>query len=205
MGTAVSSASKRVLDFSTRKAIVCVPGIGINLAPRGFTQVTSGLRAKRSFSMAEVNETVGAGLAAYYEYVASHLHKWVDPLSNEQFWRKPYPYGNSVGHLVLHLTGNLNYYIGARVAETGYVRDRDREFTDLQPPPKEEALRAFDRTIAMVVATIRKQGAADWGKPYTADREPEAADRFQIFVRCAGHAYHHVGQIVYLTRELARS
>ncbi len=205
MGTAVSSASKRVLDFSTRKAIVGVPGDGINPAARGFTQVTSGLRAKRSFSMAEVNETVGAGLAAYYEYVASHLHKWVDPLSNEQFWRKPYPYGNSVGHLVSHLTGNLNYYIGARVAETGYVRDRDREFTDPQPPPKEEALRAFDRTIAMVVATIRKQGAADWGKPYTADREPEAADRFQIFVRCAGHAYHHVGQIVYLTRELART
>jgi len=39
----------------------------------------------------------------------------VDPLSNEQFWPKPYPYGNSIGHLVLHLTGNLNYYIGARV------------------------------------------------------------------------------------------
>ena len=155
--------------------------------------------------MAEVKETVGAGLAVYYEYVASDLHKWVDPLSSEQFWRKPYPYGNSVGHLVLHLTGNLNYYIGARVAETGYVRDRDREFTEKKPPPKEEALRLFDRAIAMVVATIRKQRSEDWGKPYTAEREPEAADRFQIFVRCAGHAYHHVGQIVYLTRELART
>src|SRR5437870_10527990 len=59
-----------------------------------------------------------------------------------------YPYGNSVGHLVLHMTGNLNYYIGARVAGTGYVRDRDREFTDGQPPRKDEALGAFDRTIA---------------------------------------------------------
>ncbi len=167
MGTAVSSASKRVLDFSTRKAIVGVPGIGINLAARGFTQITSGLRAKRTFSVAELNETVGAGLAAYYEYVASHLHKWVDPLSNEQFWRKPYPYGNSVGHLVLHLTGNLNYYIGARVAETGYVRDRDREFTDPQPPPKEEALRAFDRTIAMVELKGGKQRRrdAEWASP----------------------------------------
>jgi uncharacterized damage-inducible protein DinB len=155
--------------------------------------------------MAEISETIGAGLAAYYEYVAVDLHKWVDPLSNQQFWRKPYPYGNSVGHLVLHLTGNLNYYIGARVAGTGYMRDRYSEFTDPQPPPKEEALRAFDRTIAMVVAAIQRQGAEDWGKPYTAEREPEAADRFHIFVRCAGHAYHHVGQIVYLTRELART
>ncbi len=155
--------------------------------------------------MAEMNETVADGLAAYYEYVAAHLHKWVDPLSNEQFWRKPYPYGNSIGHLVLHLTGNLNYYIGARVAETGYVRDREREFTDKQPPSKEEALRALDPTIAMVVTTIRKQRPEDWGKAYTAEREPEARDRMQIFIRCAGHAYHHVGQMVYLTRELART
>jgi uncharacterized damage-inducible protein DinB len=155
--------------------------------------------------MPGLNDTVGAGLAAYYDYIAEQLHKWVDPLSNEQFWRKPYPYGNSAGHLVLHLTGNLNYYIGARLAETRYVRERDREFTERQPPPKDEALLAFDRTIAMVLATIRKQGAEDWGKPYTAEREPEATDRFQIFVRCAGHAYHHVGQMVYLSRELARA
>jgi uncharacterized damage-inducible protein DinB len=155
--------------------------------------------------MPELNDTVSAGLSAYYEYVAAHLHQWVDPLSNEQFWRKPYPYGNSVGHLVLHLTGNLSYYIGARVAETGYVRDRNREFTEQQPPHKDEALRAFDRTMAMVVAAIRKQTAEDWGKAYTAELEPEAEDRFQVFVRCAGHAYHHVGQIVYLSRELARA
>jgi hypothetical protein len=155
--------------------------------------------------MAELNETVADGLASYYEYVAAQVHKWVDPLSNERFWRKPYLYGNSIGHLVLHLTGNLNYYIGACVAETAYVRDREREFTDKQPPSKEEALRAFDGTIAMVVATIRKQTVKDWGKAYTAEREPEARDRMQIFIRCAGHAYHHVGQMVYLTRELART
>src|SRR6266704_6000791 len=156
-------------------------------------------------AVAGLKETVANGLAAYYEYVAEHLHKLVDPLTNEQFWRKPYPYGNSVGHVVLHLTGNLSYYIGTRVAETGYVRDRDREFTEAHPPHKDEALRAFDRTVAIVVATIRKQSEEDWGKAYSAEREAEAKDRFHIFVRCAGHAYHHVGQIVYLSRELART
>jgi uncharacterized damage-inducible protein DinB len=155
--------------------------------------------------MADLSKSVENGLVAYYEYVAEQLHKWVDPVSNEQFWRKPYPYGNSIGHLVLHLTGNLNYYIGARVAETGYVRDRDLEFTESNPPHKDKALKAFDRTIEMVVATIRSQSAEDWSKAYSAEREPEAKERFQIFVRCAGHAYHHVGQIIYLTRELART
>jgi uncharacterized damage-inducible protein DinB len=155
--------------------------------------------------MADLTKSVGTGLAAYYDYIGAQLHKWVDPISNEQFWRKPYPYGNSIGHLVLHLTGNLNYYLGARMAETGYVRDRDREFTEKNPPHKDEALKAFDRALEMVVATIGKQTEADWSKAYSAEREPEAKDRFQIFVRCAGHAYHHVGQIVYLTRELART
>jgi len=150
-----------------------------------------------------LEQTVANGLAAYYQYVGLQLHKWVDSLTNEQFWHKPYPYGNSVGHLVLHLTGNLSYYIGARIAETRYLRDRDREFTEARPPHKDEALRAFDRSLEMVVATIRGQHAEDWGKPYTAEREPEATDRFQILVRSAGHAYHHVGQIVYLSRELA--
>ncbi len=154
--------------------------------------------------MAELTEIVGAGLAEYYEFVGKSLHNWVDGLSDEQFWRKPYPYGNSVGHLVLHLTGNLNYYIGAQISETGYVRDRAREFTDQQPPSKEEVLKAFDRAMAMVAATIRNQRAGDWGKAYTAEREPEAKDRFNILLRSAGHAYHHVGQIIYLTRELAR-
>src|SRR5438046_3779266 len=128
--------------------------------------------------MPVVNETVANGLAAYYEYVAVQLHQWVDPLSNEQFWRKPYVYGNSAGHLLLHMTGNLNYYIGARVGETGYVRDRDREFTEPERKSKAEVLAAFDRTIAMVIETIAKQRANDWQEPYSAVREPEAAERF---------------------------
>jgi len=173
------------------------------MCPQGWGRIEA--EGTRIENLGGLNETVANGLAAYYEYVGQQLHEWVEPLTNEQFWREPYPYGNSVGHLVLHLTGNLSYYVGARIAETGYVRNRDREFSEAQPPHKEEALRAFDRTIAMVVATVRKQGAEDWEKAYTAEREPEARDRFQIFVRCAGHAYHHVGQIVYLSRELART
>jgi DinB superfamily len=107
--------------------------------------------------MADLNDTVASGLADYFEKVCAKLHKWVEPLSEEQFWTNPFPYGNDVGHLVLHLTGNLNYYIGAQIAKTGYVRDRPREFNDPNPPSKEEALNRFDDAIAMVQQTIRAQ------------------------------------------------
>jgi uncharacterized damage-inducible protein DinB len=154
--------------------------------------------------MTTLAETIAADLAAYYEMVREQAHKWVDPLTTEQIWKRPHPCGNSVGHLLLHLTGNLNYYIGARVAGTGYVRDRDREFTESEKKSKEEVLAAFDRAIDMVVETIRKQSDADWLKPYSGEREPEAGERFGILLRCAGHAYHHVGQLIYLSRELKR-
>ena len=154
--------------------------------------------------MGDLAEIIAEDLAAYYEMVRERVHHWAEPLTAEQLWRKPYPYGNSVGHLILHLTGNLNYYIGARIVETGYVRDREREFTEAKPIPKEEVFAAFDRAIAMVVETIRKQKPADWMKEYSAQREPEAKERFNIFLRSAGHAYHHVGQIIYLANELKK-
>ena len=152
--------------------------------------------------MTTLSETIANDLAEYYEMIREQVHHWVDPLSHEQIWKRAYPYGNTVGHLILHLTGNLSYYIGARVAENGYVRDRDREFTESRPIPKDELLSAFDRTITMVVDTIRKQTADDWLKEYSAVREPEAKERFHAFLRCAGHAYHHVGQLIYLAQEL---
>src|ERR1700686_1518151 len=149
--------------------------------------------------MSELTQVIAKDLAAYYEMVREETHRWVDPLSEEQVWQRPFAHGNSVGHLLLHTTGNLNYYIGARVAETGYVRDRDREFTEPEPLPKAEVLAAFDRTIAMVIETKKQQSEKDWLKPYSAVPEPEATEQFAIFLRCAGHAYHHVGQLIYLS------
>jgi uncharacterized damage-inducible protein DinB len=154
--------------------------------------------------MADLAEMIGKDLADYYRMVREQTHQWVDALTDEQLWLRPFAHGNSVGHLLLHMTGNLSYYIGARVAENGYVRDRDREFTEPEHKPKADLLAAFDRAIALVIATIEEQSAEDWQKPYTAVREPEAAERFAIFLRCAGHAYHHVGQLIYLSRELRK-
>jgi uncharacterized damage-inducible protein DinB len=152
----------------------------------------------------DLSQLVASSLAGYYEEVRARLHQWVAPLSIDQLWRKPYPYGNSIGHLLLHLTGNLNYYIGAQIAGTGYVRDRDREFNEPRQLPKEQVLAEFDRAIAMVAATIRQQSAEDFAKPYSAALEPKARDRFTVFLRMAAHAYHHVGQITYLSMEVAR-
>lgn len=155
--------------------------------------------------MSALSESVAAALASEYRNRAAELHKWVDPLSDEQFWRNPFSHGNSVGHLVLHLTGNLNYYVGARIAGTGYIRNRDLEFSETRMHPKADVLRKFDEVIATVIAAIENQTEADWTTLYTAEREPDSKNRVTLFLRCASHLYHHVGQIIYLSRELRKS
>ena len=147
--------------------------------------------------MPELTETIAADLAARYVKLATALRDLAAPLTEEQFWTKPFAFGNSFGHLVLHLTGNLNYYIGAQIAHSGYVRDRPREFTDAAPPSKHEALKQFDETIAMVVHTMQNQTEADWSKPYAATGL-DGHNRFEITLQCATHLHHHIGQMMYL-------
>jgi hypothetical protein len=151
-----------------------------------------------------LNKTVGEGFARRYEELGGKVGELAGTLSEEQFWTKPFAFGNSFGHLVLHLTGNLNYYIGAEIAGTGYVRDRDREFTEAERPRKKEIMQRFDDAVAMVTRAARAQGENDWTKPYTAMREEDADNRFNIFLRCATHLHHHVGQMMYLQMEFTR-
>jgi Protein of unknown function (DUF1572) len=145
-----------------------------------------------------LNETVSSGFAARYEELGARVQELADPLSDQQFWSKPFAFGNSFGHLVLHLTGNLNYYIGAEVAGSGYVRDRDREFSETARPSKDEVMKRFADAIAMVARTARAQSADDWKKFYKAVREDDAENRFNIFLRCATHLHLHIGQMIYL-------
>jgi len=154
--------------------------------------------------MAELNETIASRLAARYMKLAGVVHDMAAPLSDERFWAKPFSFGNSLGHLVLHLTGNLNYYIGAQLASTGYVRDRPKEFAETARPSKEEVMKKFDEAVEMVIRTLRSQSQADWSAPYSAVGA-DAEDRFGIVLACATHLHHHIGQMMYLGFELKKS
>lgn len=153
--------------------------------------------------MADLQSTIASGLTARYKKLAGTVRELAEPLSDDQFWAKPFDFGNSFGHLVLHLTGNLNYYIGAQIAETGYVRDRPLEFSDATRPSKEDVLKKFDQAIGVVLAAINDQTAEDWSKDYTAIRA-DARNRLEMVLICATHLDHHVGQMMYLGFELKR-
>src|ERR1700747_629857 len=104
--------------------------------------------------MSVLHSTLSSVLVDRFAANAARVRELATSLTNAHLWLKPLPFGNIFGHLVLHLTGNLNYYIGAQMANTGYVRERAREFNDPNPPSKEEALKRFDEAVAMVQKSI---------------------------------------------------
>jgi len=57
----------------------------------------------------------------------------------------------------------------------------------------------------MVIATLEAQTAESWSKAYEAENLSDfIKDRFGIFLRCATHFHHHVGQMIYLEKEFSK-
>jgi catechol 2,3-dioxygenase-like lactoylglutathione lyase family enzyme len=154
--------------------------------------------------MTDPTRTIAAAFVQAFRDYSRRVHTLAEGLSDAQFWARPYPYGNSLGHLTLHLTGNLNFYVGREMAGTGYVRDREREFHEADPPSKVETLRRLDEAVDLVVATLERQTADDWAAPFAATGADGTHDRFSMFLRATAHFHHHVGQMIYLAKEHAR-
>jgi hypothetical protein len=151
----------------------------------------------------DMTQVVPTEMARYFKHLADRVEKHLRAVPKDKVYVKPFAYGNSIGHLILHLTGNLNHYIGAEIAKTGYVRNRPLEFTDPNPPPPDVALAKFREAIAMVVATIAAQSPDDWGKPI--DNNQPIHTRFGMFLVCLSHLNNHVGQLAWLVQAQGHS
>lgn len=155
--------------------------------------------------MSSLSTTIATGFVNQYTDFGLRVHRLAQDLSEEQFWIKPHSYGNSFGNLVLHITGNLNYYVGAQIAQIGYIRQRDLEFTQIYVGQKEEVLRKLDAAVEIVVTSLKNQIDGDWKQPVNAVGADDVKDRFGIYLRCAVHFHHHIGQMIYLVKELTQA
>jgi uncharacterized damage-inducible protein DinB len=153
--------------------------------------------------MANLTQIVREDLVRYFRHLASRVDRAVRAAPGDMVWTKPFSFGNSIGHLVLHLTGNLNHYVGARIAGTGYVRNRPFEFTDPSPPPIDAALTRFHEAIDLVVRTI--EAMDDHSLMAAVEKEEPIQTRFGLLLVCAAHLNNHVGQMAYLVQALGRS
>jgi uncharacterized damage-inducible protein DinB len=118
---------------------------------------------------------------------------------DETLWSTPTGVTNSGGNLVLHLTGNLRHFIGAKLGASTFRRDREAEFSQ-RGLSREELAAQVEETIAAIAETLpqltSEQLAADFPEPV--GRQTLRAEEFLIHL--ATHLTYHLGQIDYHRR-----
>ncbi len=121
--------------------------------------------------------------------------------SEENLWKKSGDISNSAGNLALHLLGNLNHFIGAIIGDTGYIRNREAEFST-KHVQREELLSQVEETMIMVEETLRKLDEQMLDEVFPVKIFQQNDTYEYILTHLATHLSYHLGQINYHRRLL---
>ncbi len=119
-----------------------------------------------------------------------------------KLWMTTKEINNSAGNLCLHLVGNLKHFLGTTLGNTGFVRDRDAEFTQ-KDVPRAELVKGIDEAIAAVKTTLASLDEQDLAKPYPIDIFKNAGSMAFYLLHFSTHLNYHLGQINYHRRLLS--
>lgn len=141
-------------------------------------------------------------LVDFYERDIRKLIAEVNLFSNEEnLWRTEGSVRNSSGNLILHIIGGLNYLIGATLAHTGYVRDREQEF--IRKGVERNILVAqLADLIPMINQTLNNLSPNDMEADYPIFFDKPNTSVSYVLVQLALHLNYHLGQVNYLRRVL---
>ena len=105
---------------------------------------------------------------------------------------------NAPGNLALHTGGTLMHFIGAGLGESGYVRDRDLEFSE-RDLPRAEVVRRINECRDTVVPVLDGLEDVGLGNTYPA----EVPARLQgittraLLLHLLWHVGWHLGHVYY--------
>lgn len=121
--------------------------------------------------------------------------------SEQNIWKVEKNITNTAGNLCLHLVGNLNAYIGAEIGKTGYVRQRDLEFSQ-KDVPRAELIQKIEDTIAVIDQSLARITEDDLQKEYPVLVFKEKTSVEFFLIHLATHLGYHLGQVNYHRRLL---
>lgn len=130
----------------------------------------------------------------------TQIRECIEQLDEDQLWWRPNETSNSVGNLVLHVSGSTRHYLSRSIGGIDYHRNRPAEFTERGPLPKAQVLAIFDETIAEAGHVFDSFDTTRFLQP-----TDEPSYYYTLFEQVLGVALHlatHTGQIIYVTKML---
>ena len=128
------------------------------------------------------------------------IERCLERLTDEQVWWRPNEESNSIGNLILHLSGNARQWIVDSLGGKGGVRDRPAEFDRREMIPRSELLSLIKGTLAEVDTVLAS---------FAVDRLLERhliqgcdVTALEAIFHVTEHFSMHTGQIILLTKML---
>lgn len=154
--------------------------------------------------MEDRNDLSAVALGALHSRITrilpSQIRASVEELNEEQLWWRPNERSNSVGNLVLHLSGSMRHYLSRGVGGIDYQRDRPAEFAERGPVAKADLLKTFDETIAQARSVLESFDTARFLEK--TDEQNYVPTVFDSIFNIAIHLATHTGQIVFIAKML---
>jgi hypothetical protein len=141
-------------------------------------------------------------LANFY---ARDIRKLIEEVNlfkiEENLWKTEGSVKNSCGNLVLHIIGGLNYLVGATLANSGYIRDRDQEFIR-KGVARQVLVAQLEELIPMINKTLSDLTDADMEAEYPIFFDKPKTSISYVLLQLSLHLNYHLGQVNYLRRIL---
>lgn len=114
-------------------------------------------------------------------------------------WKTDKSITNSGGNLCLHLIGNLKAFIGDALAQTGYSRDRDFEFSG-KDVAREKLIKELDETIEIVHQALKNLDPQQLEEDFPIKIWQEKTGMLFTLLHLHSHLNYHLGQLSYHRR-----
>ena len=139
-------------------------------------------------------------LANFYERDIRKLIEEVNLFRNEEdLWRTHGSIKNSSGNLALHIIGGLNHLIGATLAQTGYIRNRDQEFAS-KGVERKVLVAQLEELIPMINKTMNAFTQEQIEAEYPLIFDNMKTSNSYVLLQLLLHLNYHLGQVNYLRR-----
>jgi uncharacterized damage-inducible protein DinB len=126
------------------------------------------------------------------------IQKCLDTMSDEDLWKRPNTSTVSVGNLILHLEGNVRQWILAGIGGQESTRNRDAEFSELGPLPKENIGAAISNTVHAASLVLQSLPPEDLTKQFRI--QGFEVSGVSVVVHVVEHFSYHTGQITFMVK-----
>ena len=139
-------------------------------------------------------------LIEIFERDLNKLKEEINFYKNErELWIIEKEINNSAGNLCLHLIGNLNHFIGATLGETGFIRDREIEFS-AKNETRQNLINEIEKTMETVKSSLNKLSNDAFDKNFPVEKHGKVVKMNFMLLHLLTHFNYHLGQINYHRR-----